>query len=200
MAAGCDNLSRMNITIRTRPLVPLPPAPRKYSAADIFFFAEAGLLDDAVKFELFDGEIIPMSPKGNEHESMRLKIARWLRGSWANKFDSLQEHTLTVDGDTFVEPDFILFKGGRKDFRNPLAGAEIHLVIEVADSSLRYDLTKKATKYAAFGVEEYWVVNATTRETSIHRAPNKKGWAERLKVPAGKPLSPLCAPKASLKL
>lgn len=183
-----------------RPASPMPAAPRKYTAADIFFFAEAGLFDDAAKFELFDGEIVPMSPKGNEHETMRLKLARWLRAPWAKKFDSLQEHTLNVDNGTLLEPDFILFKGGRNDFDDPLTGAEVLLVIEVADTSLRYDLTKKAAKYAAFGAAEYWVVNATTRETIVHRSPGKKGWTEQIKVPAGKPLAPLCAPKSSIKL
>ena len=183
-----------------RPSASMPRAPRKYTAADIFFFLKAGLLDDNAKFELLDGAIIPMSPKGNEHETMRLKIARWLQSPWAKKFDSLQEHTLTIDDGSLMEPDFVLFKGGRQDLLDPLTGAEICLLIEVADTSLGYDLTKKAAKYARFGAAEYWVVNATTGETTIHRGASKRGWSEREKVPAGKPLAPRCAPRAFLKL
>ena len=77
-----------------RPFFPMPPAPRKYTAADIFFFLEAGLLDDSAKFELLDGEIIPkqdrgitpMSPKGNHHEVMRERLMLWLSKPWRNKF------------------------------------------------------------------------------------------------------------------
>ena len=67
----------------------MPSAPRKYTAADIFFFLEAGLLDEAAKFELLDGEIVPkmdrgiiaMSPKGNlagwaQHISGRAAAAK----------------------------------------------------------------------------------------------------------------------------
>jgi hypothetical protein len=103
----------MNAPLETRPFAPMPPAPRKYLVSDIFFLLEAGLLNESAKFELVDGEIIPMSPKGSHHEAMRLLVARWLRGAWADRFDSLQEHTLKIDDGTFLEPDFVLFDSGR---------------------------------------------------------------------------------------
>lgn len=183
-----------------RPVVPMPLAPRKYTAADILFFVKSGLIDDAAKFELFDGEIVPMSPKGAEHEATRLAIARWLRGRWAAKFDCLQELTLTVDDGTVVEPDFALFKPGIDLRKRRLKGTDIHLVIEVADSSLGYDLKKKSKKYAAFGVAEYWVIDANTGEAYVHRGPEKRAWSEMRKVAPHGSLAPLCAPKAVLKL
>lgn len=183
-----------------RPFFPMPRAPRRYTAADIFFFLDAGLLADGVKFELLDGAIRPMSPKGNEHEAMRLKIARWMRGAWADNFDSLQEHTLTTGDETLLEPDFVVFTIGIDLKARKLTSADILLIVEVADSSLDYDLVDKAEKYAAFGVGEYWVVNARTGVTRVHRAPAEQGWTEQRDVPAGEPLAPLCAPTAMLKL
>lgn len=183
----------------SQPLLPIRPAPRKYTADDMFFWLRAGLIKDDANFELFDGEIVPMSPKGAEHEATRLAIARWLRGRWAAKFDCLQEHTLTVDDRTVVEPDFTLFKQGIDLRKRRLSGADIYLVIEVADSSLGYDLKKKARKYAAFGVAEYWVIDANTGEAYVHRGAHKRSWAEMRKVEPRGTLSPLCAPKATLK-
>lgn len=178
----------------------LPAAPRKYTAADIFFFLNAGLIREGARFELLDGEIVPMSPKGINHEATRLTIARWLTRPWARKFDSLQELTLTVAGDSVLEPDFAVFKHGFNLRERPLTGADIYLIIEVADSSLDHGLKTKSQKYATFGVAEYWVVDVNTGQTHVHRGAVKKGWNEIQKVPSGKPLSPLCAPKAFLKL
>ena len=183
-----------------RPAARMPSAPRKYTAADIFFFLKAGLIKEGAKFELLDGEIIPMSPKGVNHEATRLTIARWLQRPWARKFDSLQELTLPTAGDTVLEPDFAVFKRGTNLRERPLTGADIYLVIEVADSSLDHDLKTKSQKYAAFGISEYWVVDVNSGETHVHRGPIKKGWSETHKVSAGRPLAPLCAPTAALKL
>lgn len=190
----------INIAQDLQPQSPLPAAPRKYTAADIFFFLKAGLIREGARFELLDGEIVPMSPKGGNHEATRLAIARWLQRPWAKKFDSLQELTLTTAGDTVLEPDFAVFKRGVDLRERPLTGADIYLIIEVADSSLAHDLKTKSQKFSAFGVSEYWVVDVNTGQTHVHRGPLKRGWSEIHKIPAGKPLAPLCAPKAVLKL
>ena len=52
------------------------------------------------------------------------------------------------------------------------APSEAHLIIEVADSSLRYDRGDEAQRYAACGVPEYWVVNLLDRVVEVHRAPS----------------------------
>ncbi len=190
----------MNMTIHTRPLCPMPPAPRKYTAADIFFFVDAGLFDQSAEFELLDGEIVPMSPKGNHHEAMREQLMNWLREPWASPFGVMLEHSLTIDDGTILEPDFILYPRSVSVADRRLSGPDIRLIIEVADSSLSFDLNEKAAKYAAFGAGEYWVINARTKLTRIHRGASSSGWADISEHPPGEPLTPLCASTASLRL
>lgn len=190
----------LNIAVRPKPFVPVRPAPRKYTAADIFFLLEAGLLDENAKFELMDGEIIPMSPKGNHHEVAREIVLQWLRGAWASTFNFMLEHTLTLDDGTIFEPDFILYDGTTRIQDRKLTAADMRLIIEVADSSLSYDLNEKAAKYAEAGVAEYWVVNAISRDIRVHRDAGKSGWKNVSVVVAGQPISPLCAPSAAFVL
>lgn len=52
-----------------------------------------------------------------------------------------------------------------------LRGPDVLLVVEVADSSLSYDLLVKAPLYAAHGVREYWVVDAVRQTVRVHRDP-----------------------------
>ena len=58
-----------------------------------------------------------------------------------------------------------------------MAPADVLLAIEVAHSSLRFDTTTKARLYAALGVRDYWVIDAETLTTRVHRGPSPQGYA-----------------------
>lgn len=177
------------------PILP-PVPPRRLLAADVMFLVEHGLIDPAAKFELMDGDIIPMPAKGRHHEIMRERVELWLDQPWRKSFNVLREHTITLDPTTLVEPDFLLYDAGRRIADAPLAGSDIRLVIEVADSSWAYDVESKTPKYAAFGVAEYWVIHAAKLTAKLFRDPGPGGYARLEDVGAGDRLSPLCAPSA----
>ena len=46
-----------------------------------------------------------------------------------------------------------------------------HLVMEVAQSSLRYDREVKANLYASMGIQEYWVLNVLDRQLEVFQQP-----------------------------
>lgn len=190
----------MNAPFAARPDAPLPRAPRKYTADDIYFFLEAGLLDPAAKFELFDGEIVPMSPKGRHHEVMRERLMSWLDQPWRKPFNLMVEHTLKLDVGTLLDPDFIFYDADRRIADAPLSGSEIRLMIEVANHSWAYDTKRKAKKYAESGIQEYWVIHAARAKAKVYREASAKGWAEVADVNAGERLSPLCASHANFPL
>jgi Uma2 family endonuclease len=48
-------------------------------------------------------------------------------------------------------------------------GDELVLIVEVAESSSRFDLTVKAALYARAGVPEYWVLDVSRRMLVFHR-------------------------------
>ena len=78
------------------------------------------------------------------------------------------------------QPDVALVKLRADGYRNahPVA-AEVLLVIEVSDSTLRYDLEVKTRLYATHGVAEYWVVNLLEESVYRHRRPTGQQYAER---------------------
>lgn len=199
----------MNAPLRPRPEFPppepLPKAPRKYTADDIFFWLSTGFVAPDAKFELLDGELIPVSPKERVHEAMRERLEDWLTQSWAASFRIIREHTLKLDNGTLLEPDFLIYDRAARIKDRPLQGADIRLAIEVADSSWSYDTTRKAAKYAQFGIAEYWAIHAVKREARVYRGPkNEKagaeGWASIEDIPAGSRFAPLCAAEAGFDL
>jgi Uma2 family endonuclease len=74
------------------------------------------------------------------------------------------------------------------------------LIVEVAASSLGYDLGAKAAAYAALGLPELWVINANTLVTAIHRGPGPSGYPKPLEAGAGELLEPLLAPHLAVRL
>jgi Uma2 family endonuclease len=100
--------------------------------------------------------------------------------------------------DTFVKPDILLHSRAIKTY--DLQGAEALLVVEVAETSLSYDLKVKLPLYALHGVREYWVINAVTRVTSVHRRPAGKVYADTAELPPTARLVPSLAPQLAVSL
>jgi Uma2 family endonuclease len=59
------------------------------------------------------------------------------------------------------------------------------LLIEVSDSTLRYDLGRRASLYAASRIPEYWVVDLQSNRVWRHRAPRGERYTEVDEIAAG---------------
>jgi Uma2 family endonuclease len=162
---------------------------RRFTVAELEAMVAAGILDEDERIELIGGEVVPMSPKGNQHEV--LKTALMLH--WASRLpDHLRfttETTFRLTPDTYLEPDFVFYpmdSGIRR-----LTAATARLVVEIADSSLGYDLGRKAGLYAGFGIMELWVIDAVRLITHIHRDPAGHRYQSVAGRQGNEPLVPL---------
>lgn len=147
---------------------------RRWSVAEIEEATRLGLFDEDERFELIGGEIVPMNAKGIQHEVLKNALMyHFVRNSPA-EFVFALETTFRLSDDSFVEPDFIFFrKAGGLAALNPKTAL---LAVEVADSSLRWDLGRKARIYANFGIPELWVIDALTSTIHTHRRPALEGY------------------------
>ncbi len=137
---------------------------------------EAQIISEDERFELIGGEVVPMSPKGARHEWVKALLNRHFQRIAADEWLVIPETTLRLDEKSYVEPDFCVFS--RDVDLAAYNGSNVLLAVEVADSSLAYDLGRKIGVYAAYGVREVWVVNALTLVTRIHRRLGADGYGE----------------------
>jgi Uma2 family endonuclease len=79
-------------------------------------------------------------------------------------------------------------------------GGDALLVVEVADSSLRFDLKTKAPVYAAHGVREYWIINAATLATILHKEPSGGAYESVRKISPGAVLALALVPPLAVSL
>lgn len=144
-------------------------ARRVFRVADLDRMVEAGVIGEDERLELIDGEIVEMASKGNGHELVKTELNMFLGRNCPRHIRYTQEAGWRVDEITYLEPDFLIYPAALRI--SAVAPEAALLVIELAASSLAYDMGVKAALYARMGVRDYWVINVATRDTTIHRAP-----------------------------
>ena len=171
---------------------------RVFTVAELEQMTAAGILDEDERIELIGGEVVPMSPKGNHHEVLKSALTIY----WARRLPDdvlfVTETTFRFTDDTYLEPDFVFYPkaGGRAG----LSAGTARLVVEIADSSLAYDLGRKANLYSEFGIAELWVIDAVRLQTRIHREPTPAGYRSIVDLPSGEPLVPSLEPALAVTL
>jgi Uma2 family endonuclease len=176
---------------------PLRAAPR-ITVDELFHLMERGVIDPEARFELVEGEIVPMSPQGPLHQQMQRWLHKFLERGLGDRFWVAPGSTLILPEHTALDPDICIYP--LEVSTSELRGDKVSLLIEIAVSSRSYDLGLKAKLYARMGAAELWVVDAERRQTHVHRGPQGEGWRETSVVPAGELLSPLAAPDVRLRL
>ena len=171
---------------------------RRFTVAELEVMTAAGILEEDERIELIGGEIVPMSPKGNQHEILKAALNIY----WARKLPAdlmlVTETTSRLATDTYLEPDFVFYP--KATGIAGLSAATARLVVEIADSSLGYDVGRKASLYASFGIGELWVIDAVRLVTHIYREPTPSDYRSVAALSKHQPLVPVAEPALAVAL
>jgi Uma2 family endonuclease len=173
-------------------------APRqlKLTLDDFALLHEAGAFDAYSKVELIEGVLYAMNPQQTRHAYAKTKLAFRLYTALealGSELMPLVEGTVAMPPRSAPEPDIAVgkFEPGTSGYM-PLSA--ISLVIEVSDSSLRYDLGKKKQLYARHGVAEYWVVDLRGALVRQFGSPETGQYGETRKASLGDRLESITIP------
>lgn len=167
---------------------------RKIRRAEYDRMVEVGLFQHE-RLELIRGELVAMSPIGSAHSAVVTVAQEWLMRWSAPEFMVRCQQPLACVDESEPEPDLAVV--ARRPYRDahPVAAA---LVIEVADTSVDYDLGAKAALYAESAVDEYWVIDLVRGVVVVHRARAAGRWtsitthaADAAVAPAGMAIPPV---------
>ena len=143
---------------------------RRFTADEYLAMGDAGILRAEDRVELIDGDIIAMTPLGRRHVAIVNRLTRLLVTRLGDAAIVQPQGSLRLDVASEPQPDLAILRH-RDDFyetgERPTAD-DILLLVEVADSSLRYDLGPKAAFYARHGIREYWVVDLNSDTVMRH--------------------------------
>lgn len=142
---------------------------RAFTVAEIRRMVGAGIIAENENFELIEGDVVPMSPKGNQHEILKSALTRILATHAPEDLRLGVKTSVYLDEHTFIESDLCLYP--KWLLPEDVLGHDILLAIEVAGPSLGCNRGLKARIYARHGVRELWVINSNTRVTWVQKHP-----------------------------
>lgn len=163
------------------------PGPHRFSRREYERMVDGGIFLDQ-RVELLEGVIISMSPQRPPHAAALTRVARVLERILPANLVIRSQSPIVLDDWSEPEPDVAVCRPEPDDyaFMHPSA-ADVMLVVEVADSSLAYDLQKKAPAYAGSGIRELWVLDLSSRELTLFTRPlrRRRRYSVRRQLSAG---------------
>lgn len=149
-------------------------APRLLTMDDAIRMTEIRVIAEGERLELIDGLLVAMSPDGRTHRWLVGDVNRPLSDHYRPPYRVYVQCPLRLDPINYRIPDFVVSDAPLLQ-REPRP-EEVALIVEVAWSSLTYDLEKKAVAYAAWGAPAYWVLDIRGQLSIVHSEPGPEGY------------------------
>jgi Uma2 family endonuclease len=190
-------------TTITEPLARKEPPRKLWTRSEYAALSSSGVLDQQ-RLELIEGDLIDKMGKKRPHVNSVTLLMGWLVAVFGARMVNAEAPIDVSPEDNHSnepEPDLIVLKRDLSQFasENPRP-ADLQLVVEVADTTLSFDLTTKAGLYARAGIIEYWVLHIAARRMIVHRDPQEGRYASIVAYGEDETLTPLAAPGSSLRI
>jgi len=157
--------------------------PIKLRIQDYLLLDEAGAFKSHAKTELIDGVVYEVSPQFRPHGFAKDELAYRLRRVLETLDTGLHvatEQSVEIAPHSDPQPDIILTTEPRGSGAIPVGS--VALVVEISDSTAKYDLERKACIYAAAPIAEYWVVDVNARLIHQMWQPQDEVYTERREI------------------
>jgi Uma2 family endonuclease len=181
---------------------PLPTGPqrRRITAEEYHRMAEAGILGPEERVELLDGEIIQMSPINPPHNSTVMRLSDWFIPRLHGRAIVSVQGSFRLTPFSEPEPDIAVLRYREDFYATAHAGPQdVLLIVEVADTSLRYDRDRKLPRYAAEGIPDAWIADVNRKRLSVYREPTPDGYQQVLTLTRRATIAPLAFPDLELR-
>lgn len=151
---------------------------RKFTVDEYHYFIEQGVFQPEERLELIEGELIEMSPIGKRHASCVDRLVEFFVEVSKRSFIVRSQNPIVLDDFSEPQPDVCLLHRREDFYRTTNATAkDVLLVVEVADTTVRYDREVKFPRYAANGIAEAWLIDLESDRVEIHSEPTAFGYS-----------------------
>ena len=191
--SGARLRDRVAATMKTRELRPPPLHVWRIPRVKYECMVTAGAFGPEDRVELLDGFLIVREPQGSRHAVAVGLIRAALERAFGEGYHVREEKPLALDTLSEPEPDLMVVRGRLRDYRDAHPSAPV-LVVEVADTSVGFDLETKIPLYARAGIPESWLVHLPESRIEAHRQPTPTGYQEVIRLARGMRLTPLAFP------
>jgi Uma2 family endonuclease len=184
------------------PLVSSDPPRKRWTRAECATLEASGLLDRE-NLELVEGELISKMGKKRPHVNSFTLLQEWFVQVFGFRLVNVEAPIDVAPEDNPTNepvPDLIVLRKDPSHLTSNPRPQDLALALEIADSSLSFDLRVKAALYARAGVPEYWVLDVAGRRLLVHRNPQAGTYADVAAYSEHESVSPLAAPEAQFRV
>jgi Uma2 family endonuclease len=177
------------------------PRRHRLTVEDYYRMGEIGILAPDARVELIEGEIIDMAPPGSLHAGIVDQLVLVMGSAVAGRALLRVQNPLRLDVHSEPQPDVSVLRR-RADFYKSghPQPSDALLVVEVADTSLRFDRDDKIPLYARHGIPEVWLVDLKAKRLVRYRNPQQGAYALVDEPDLGSPLEIAALPGTRLDL
>ncbi len=145
---------------------------KRFTITEYNHLTELGFFGEDDRVELIRGELIYMIAKGTAHSTFNRRLIRELSNLLSKRATLQSQDPVVISTDSEPEPDIAILKNRDDDYLSSHPCPEdILLLIEIADSSLKYDQEVKLPLYAEAGILDYWIFNLNDNCLEHYREP-----------------------------
>ncbi len=146
--------------------------PKRFSVAEYHRLSELGFFQENERVELIRGQIIQMAAKGTPHSVCNTLLFGELFTLLQGQATVRNQEPIILGDDSEPEPDLAIVRNRSDRYLDNHPGvADILLVIEVSDSTLKYDRETKLSLYAESGIDNYWLFNLVSNCLETYSQP-----------------------------
>ena len=173
----------------------------RFDVTDYYRMADAGIFDEDSRVELIEGEIIDMAPIGEAHAGGVNRLNHFLVRMVGDRAVVSIQNPVRLDNRNEPQPDFAVL-AYRSDFYSTVkpTPANVLLLIEVADTTLRFDRTVKLPLYARHGIREVWIIDLVGQRVEVCRDPEGERYTSVLLADKAAVIAPSALPDARLEV
>jgi Uma2 family endonuclease len=151
---------------------PLRLMRHRLTVAEYYRLPDAGVLGPEDRVELIEGEVVDMAPISPRHAAFVRALTSLISAAARRQVVLSVHDPLHLDDHSEPQPDVMVLRPSADFYASAHpTPADVWLLIEVSDTTARYDREIKVPLYARAGVQEVWVVDLEARVLRCHRGP-----------------------------
>ena len=171
---------------------------KRFTADEFHHMWDAGIFPEDKRFELIRGVILEMPAAKPSHSGRVNRLNHLFTARLGESATLSIQNPAAIDDYSEPSPDVSLLKP-RGDFytqSHPLP-EDVLLLIEISDTTLRFDTRIKSLIYAEAGIPEYWILNIPQNVLEVRTEPANGRYTRHELLRHGQTVSPLGLPGES---
>lgn len=162
---------------------------------------EVGIIPPDTRVELIEGEVLTMPPIGTRHAFAVATLNELLRDPRIVARGFIwPQNPVVLSHISEPQPDLVLLRRPEGVYHDAAPRPEdVLLLIEVADSTLGFDRSRKVPLYARHGIVETWIVNIPGRCLEVFREPTDLGYSVSFNRHPGEEVAPVEFPEVLIR-